>query len=219
MVAYLFRRSLQLVALVLCAVSFAAFATPASARSHHHHGAVHHARASHHHSHFARRHFRHHRSFARASRWERGVAQLQSGGFAETQASLMMPGTAPESAGMSSGFGGSSVVAEARRYLGGNPTSRRSLWCARFMNMVLEHTGHRGTGSDMARSFASYGQRVSGPQVGAIAVMGRRGGGHVGVISGVDANGNPIVISGNSGHRVREMPISRGRIYAYVMPN
>jgi uncharacterized protein (TIGR02594 family) len=196
MVAYLFRRSLQLVALVLCAVSFAAFATPASARSHHHHGAVHHARASHHHSHFARRHFRHHRSFARASRWERGVAQLQSGGF-----------------------GGSSVVAEARRYLGGNPTSRRSLWCARFMNMVLEHTGHRGTGSDMARSFASYGQRVSGPQVGAIAVMGRRGGGHVGVISGVDANGNPIVISGNSGHRVREMPISRGRIYAYVMPN
>jgi len=119
----------------------------------------------------------------------------------------------------SGGFGGSSVVSEARRYLGGNPTSRRSLWCARFMNMVLEHTGHRGTGSDLARSFASYGQRVSGPQVGAIAVMGRRGGGHVGVISGVDAKGNPIVISGNSGHRVREMPISRGRIYAYVMPN
>ena len=70
-------------------------------------------------------------------------------------------------------FGGSSdVVAEARRYLGGNPTGRGSLWCARFMNMVLERSGHRGTGSDMARSFASYGQRVSGPQVGAIAVMG-----------------------------------------------
>ncbi len=87
------------------------------------------------------------------------------------------------------------------------------------MNMVLQRTGHRGTGSDLAFSFARYGQRVSGPQVGAIAVMGRRGGGHVGVVSGTDANGNPIVISGNNGNRVRETPISRGRIYAYVMPN
>ena len=73
--------------------------------------------------------------------------------------------------------------AEARRYIGGNPTGRGSLWCARFMNMVLQRTGHHGTGSDMASSFASYGQRVSGPQVGAIAVMGRRGGGHVGIIT------------------------------------
>ena len=64
-------------------------------------------------------------------------------------------------------------------YLGGNPTGRGSLWCARFMNMVLQREGYRGTGSDMARSFASYGQRVSGPQIGAIAVMSRRGGGHV----------------------------------------
>ena len=94
-----------------------------------------------------------------------------------------------------------------------------SLWCARFMNMVLEKTGHRGTGSAMARSFASYGHRVSGPEVGAIAVMGRRGGGHVGIITGVDAHGNPIMISGNNGNRVREAPVSRGRIYAYVMPN
>ena len=49
--------------------------------------------------------------------------------------------------------------------------------------------------------------------------MSRRGGGHVGVVSGVDAQGNPIVISGNNGHRVRETAVSRGRVYAYVMPN
>jgi len=70
----------------------------------------------------------------------------------------------------------------------------------------------------MANSFARYGQQISGPQVGAIAVMGRRGGGHVGIITGVDAHGNPIMISGNNGNRVREAPVSRGRIYAYVMP-
>ena len=145
------------------------------------------------------------------------MAQLQAGGFAETNASIA---TSTASGGMatSSGFGSSNVVAEARRYLGGNPTGRGRLWCARFMNMVLERTGLHGTCSDLARSFASYGQRVSGPQIGAIAVMGRRGGGHVGVVSGIDAGGNPIVVSGNNGNRVRETPVSRGRIYAYVMP-
>ena len=142
---------------------------------------------------------------------------MQAGGFADANASIAISSA---SGGMatSSGFGSSNVVAEARRYLGGNPTGRGRLWCARFMNMVLERTGLHGTGSDLARSFASYGQRVSGPQIGAIAVMGRRGGGHVGVVSGIDAGGNPIVVSGNNGNRVRETPVSRGRIYAYVMP-
>ncbi len=127
------------------------------------------------------------------------------------------PDAAP--AGAASGrFGSSNVVAEARRYIGGNPTSRRSLWCARFMNMVLQRSGHRGTGSDAASSFAHYGHRVPGPQVGAIAVMTRRGGGHVGVVSGIDAHGNPILVSGNNRNRVVEAPVSRRRIYAYVVP-
>src|ERR1700675_1266165 len=203
-----FRRSL--VALALCSAAFAASATPASARSHHSAGrhAAHQARP-----HYVHRYYRH---MVRASRWERGVAQMQARGFQNTNASLP---TSRASGGMTSGgFSSSNVVAEARRYVGGNPTGRGSLWCARFMNMVLERSGHHGTGSDLARSFANYGQRVSGPQIGAIAVMGRRGGGHVGVVSGIDASGNPIVVSGNNGNRVREAPVSRGRIFAYVLP-
>ena len=144
---------------------------------------------------------------------------MQAGGIADAQASIA-PDAIPAATASTGSYAASGVVAEARRYVGGNPTGRGRLWCARFMNMVLERSGHRGTGSDMARSFAGYGQRVSGPQVGAIAVMSRgRGGGHVGVVSGIDASGNPIVVSGNNGNRVREAPVSRGRIYAYVMPN
>ena len=87
------------------------------------------------------------------------------------------------------------------------------------MNFVLERSGKTGTGSDMAKSFASYGHRVSGPQIGAIAVMTRGPrGGHVGVVSGVDADGNPIVISGNHNRTVAEAVYPRGRVYAYVMP-
>jgi uncharacterized protein (TIGR02594 family) len=160
------------------------------------------------------------------SRWERAVAQVQSRGLADANASVAPAAgiasnatVTPTGGAMASGSTSSNVVAEARKYLGGNPTGRGSLWCARFMNMVLQHSGYRGTGSDMANSFARYGQRVSGPQVGAIAVMSRgRRGGHVGIITGVDARGNPIMISGNNGNRVREAPVSRGRIYAYVMP-
>ena len=159
------------------------------------------------------------RRVARASRWERGVTRMQARGTANAQASVM-PNASPAAAAPQDSFSSSGVVAEARRHIGGNPTGRGRLWCARFMNMVLERSGHRGTGSDMARSFAGYGQRVSGPQIGAIAVMGRgRGGGHVGVVSGIDTKGNPIVVSGNNANRVREAPVSRGRIYAYVMPN
>jgi len=154
------------------------------------------------------------------SRWERGVAQMQARGLADANASVATNATVtPPGGGMASGFTSSNVVAEARKYVGGNPTGRGSLWCARFANMVLQHSGYRGTGSDMASSFGKYGQRVSGPQVGAIAVMSRgRRGGHVGIITGIDASGNPIMISGNNGNRVREAPVSRGRIYAYVMP-
>ena len=212
------RLSRCVVALAIFFAAVAVFVSPASARPHHRHSAERHAYVHHARHH----HYRHH---ARSSRFERSAAQLQASGFADTQASYdpnaNSGGMANNGMAASGGFGGGSgLVSEARRYIGGNPTGRGSLWCARFMNMVLQHTGHQGTGSDMANSFAHYGTRVSGPQVGAIAVMSRgRRGGHVGIITGVDAQGNPIMISGNNGNRVREAPISRGRIYAYVMPN
>jgi uncharacterized protein (TIGR02594 family) len=212
---FAFRLSRCVVALAFFFAAVAALVSPASARPHHRHSAERHAYVHH-----ARHHP--HRHHTRSSRFERSAAQLRASGFANAQASYD-PNANAGGAGMSGGFSGGSgsgLVSEARRYLGGNPTGRSSLWCARFMNMVLEHTGHRGTGSDMASSFARYGTRVSGPQVGAIAVMSRgRRGGHVGIITGIDAQGNPIMISGNNGNRVREAPVSRGRIYAYVMPN
>jgi uncharacterized protein (TIGR02594 family) len=205
-----FRRSLRFSTLAVCSAAIVSLATPASARPHH--GAGHHARGHHAHRHFKRHYGIRHlsRRFARA---DSATALMRLHRFANTNASI-----APLNSTLA-GAGSSNVVAEARRYIGtGNPTGRSRLWCARFMNMVLERSGFKGTGSDMARSFASYGQRVSGPQIGAIAVMARRGGGHVGIVSGFDANGNPILVSGNNGNRVREVAYPRGRIYAYVMP-
>jgi uncharacterized protein (TIGR02594 family) len=117
-------------------------------------------------------------------------------------------------------FGWPALVSEARKYIGTNPTSHSRLWCATFMNLMLKKVGYAGTHSDAAKSFAGYGHRISEPRVGAIAVLTRgKRGGHVGVVSGIDKNGNPIIISGNHGHRVGEAIYPRGRVIAYVMPS
>ena len=118
------------------------------------------------------------------------------------------------------GWGAPSWLAIAEGYKGTNPTRKRSLWCADFMNLVLSQSGMKSSQSSMARSFASYGRRLSGPQIGAIAVLSRgKRGGHVGIVKGIDARGNPIIISGNHGRRVGEGTYPRHRVIAYVWPS
>ncbi len=117
-------------------------------------------------------------------------------------------------------WGAPSWLAIAEGYKGTNPTRKNSLWCADFMNLVLTKSGMKSSNSSMARSFANYGTRLSGPQVGAIAVLARgKRGGHVGIVKGIDARGNPIIISGNHGRRVGEGTYPRNRVIAYVWPS
>jgi uncharacterized protein (TIGR02594 family) len=113
------------------------------------------------------------------------------------------------------------LVRTARRYMGetaGQLGLPSSLWCADFMNFVLGKTGREGTGSRAASSFADWGIRLKGPQIGAIAVASRPGGNHVGIVSGITSNGDPIIISGNHGHRVAEAVYPRRRFFAFVKP-
>ena len=113
-----FGRSLRLLALATCSAAIAVSATPAFARSHR--SAGRHARA-YHAGHYARRHYadRHHRHYrraARSSRWDRGVAQMQAGGLANSHASIAVSAsqtTAAQTAA-TSGIGFSNIVAKAR---------------------------------------------------------------------------------------------------------
>jgi uncharacterized protein (TIGR02594 family) len=168
--------------LLLCSVALVALASPAAARS------------THKHRHVA----------------AQAVMQAPSGGMHDDRypwlsnepaahaAATPRHGrhtvTARAEATPSEGFTSNELVAEARKYLGTNPTGRASLWCGAFMDLVLKRTGHAG-GGNLALGYEHYGTRLSGPQVGAIAVMGRHGGGHVGVVTGIDASGNPIIRS------------------------
>jgi uncharacterized protein (TIGR02594 family) len=119
--------------------------------------------------------------------------------------------------------GAAAVLLEALRWRGrtakqlGLPTK---LWCADFMNFVLRRGGGKGTHSRAARSFLSYGKKLDGPRVGAIAILYRKGpnNGHVGVVRGTDGRGNPVIVSGNHGPTVTQSVYPKSRVLAYVMP-
>jgi uncharacterized protein (TIGR02594 family) len=119
--------------------------------------------------------------------------------------------------------GAAGVLLEALRWRG--RTARQlglpaKLWCADFMNCVLNNAGGKGTHSRAARSFLDFGKKLDGPRVGAIAIMYRKGpnDGHVGVVRGTDGQGNPIVVSGNHGPTVKESIYPKAKVMAYVMP-
>ena len=85
------------------------------------------------------------------------------------------------------------------RTLGVDPA--RTPWCAAWANAVLRRTGHRTSGSNMARSFYAYGSRSNG-EIGDIAVMPH----HVGFVAGYKyRKGRKYVgvLGGNTSNRVK----------------
>lgn len=91
-------------------------------------------------------------------------------------------------------------------------------WCGGFVNYVYDQVDPRlfNQGDYLsARSFeregAKYGSfrtlsNDSGsgytPRVGDVIVFGRNGGGHVGIVTGIDDNGNVTYVAGNDGNKV-----------------
>jgi uncharacterized protein (TIGR02594 family) len=111
------------------------------------------------------------------------------------------------------------VLAEASRWLGSaNMTGFSGPWCADAVSFWLRRTGHRPLATRSVVSALSYGPRLSGPEVGALAVIRTRRGwaDHVGLVEGVEADGSIRLISGNWGHRVAQSVIARNAVMAFV---
>jgi uncharacterized protein (TIGR02594 family) len=133
----------------------------------------------------------------------------------------------PVSAAAAPGGGSSLVmISEARKYIGMTGSQlgvkHRGVWCGEFMGRVARAAGVRTPANpNMAPDWHSAGQRISSPRVGAIALVSHRGRhiGHVGLVTGVDGNGNPIIISGNHNNRVVEIAYPRSRVVGYVLPS
>jgi len=123
-------------------------------------------------------------------------------------------------AGAVSGVGGYEGSGRARishqRVSGGRPAGCPPLWCG--CGLALKLFGRHVRDLWPARAWLKF-PRVGGPVPGSVAVLSRgRRGGHVGIVRGVDANGNPIIFSGNHNRRWGVATYPRGRVIAYVRP-
>lgn len=92
-------------------------------------------------------------------------------------------------------------------------------WCAAFVNASLGQSGIKGTGSNAARSFMDWGQGVSDPQRGDLAVFSRGDPngwqGHVGFFDGYNDDGSINVLGGNQGDSVSRASYSADRLLGF----
>lgn len=101
--------------------------------------------------------------------------------------------------------------------LGGWFTDDETPWCGTFVAHCL-----RAAGIDVpkhwyrARAYAEWGVPCE-PRVGAVAVFGRTGGGHVGFIVGASAS-NLYILGGNQRNQVNITPIAKSRLIAVRWP-
>ena len=95
-------------------------------------------------------------------------------------------------------------------------------WCGVAMAAWMSEAGYSYPKHYYrALAWAEWGERLSGPRHGAVAVLTRKGGGHVGIVTGITINGSHVrLIGGNQNDAVSEawFPTSPSRITAYRLP-
>lgn len=92
-------------------------------------------------------------------------------------------------------------------------------WCGTFVAAVMNDSNlPRAKHWYRAQGWLEWGVPLLGPTLGAIVVFKRSGGGHVGIIAGIDEHGNLMVLGGNQGNAVCIMPFARDRVIGYRWP-
>lgn len=94
-------------------------------------------------------------------------------------------------------------------------------WCGLFVGWVLGMSGRYVVKEwYRAKEWSSPSMtELNAPAYGAIAVLSRSGGGHVGFVVGKDARGNIMLLGGNQGDTVKIAPFAPSRIDGYYWPS
>lgn len=98
-------------------------------------------------------------------------------------------------------------------------TDDETPWCGAFVGYCFQQaipTLPLPAIPERARVWAEWGKN-SAPVVGAVAVFGRQGGGHVGFAVG-QSNNHIYVLGGNQSNQVNVMPISKSRLLGFRWP-
>jgi uncharacterized protein (TIGR02594 family) len=96
-------------------------------------------------------------------------------------------------------------------------------WCAAFTSSILKRSGITPTGSLLAKSYLTFGEKLTGPKIGCIAVLWRgspsASTGHVGFVTGFTST--DISLLGGNQKTDGEVCIEtfpRTRVLAYRWP-
>lgn len=101
--------------------------------------------------------------------------------------------------------------------LGGWFTDDETPWCGTFQAMCMKACGIEVPQHwYRAKAWADWGKSTV-PCFGAVAVFGRQGGGHVGMMMGASST-HYYILGGNQGNAVSITPIRRGRFLAARWP-
>lgn len=104
-------------------------------------------------------------------------------------------------------------------YLGAWWSDDETPWCGVFVAHCIKSAGLPLPKYWMrAKAWVEWGSKLSAPVPGCIAVLERKGGGHVFFVLGRTPEGNLVGIGGNQGNRVSIATFERSRVIAYVWP-
>lgn len=94
-------------------------------------------------------------------------------------------------------------------------------WCGLFVGFILgESERYVVKEWYRAKEWANpLLTKLNAPAYGAIAVLSRQGGGHVGFVVGTDVQGNIMLLGGNQGDMVQISPFKPDRIDGYYWPS
>ena len=128
------------------------------------------------------------------------------------------PGTANEPRVMA-------MAKRAARWLGAAYAADSVPWCGLFVADCMAAAGFtppRAFVGLRAKAWSGWGIACSvfatRPPLGAIAVFGREGGGHVGFVVGAHSNGDLDILGGNQGDAVNIRRFPRARLIALRWP-
>lgn len=91
-------------------------------------------------------------------------------------------------------------------------------WCGLFTAWAVFSAGIKLPENYFrASSWESWGQKLTAPAEGCIVTFTRQGGGHVGFVLGLAADGSLIVLGGNQGNRVsiERFPMSKATAFRW----
>jgi uncharacterized protein (TIGR02594 family) len=96
-------------------------------------------------------------------------------------------------------------------------TSDSISWCSSFINFCLQQAGGRGTRSAMARSFLSWGKKVTKPKAGDLVIFSRGTdgiSGHVGFYV-KESKSHISVLGGNQSDAVNISSYAKTRVLGF----